>query len=212
MGMALARMAGLKTGIITGRMSEMVRRRAEELKVDAVVQGQINKLAAYDDIKARFNLADADIAFIGDDLVDLCILKRAGFSAAVADARQASQERQRLRDRRRRRPGGRARGGGLDPRESGQAGRPGGAVLTMTGRGSVLEQLRADVSLTGAGQDGDDRLAARFRSRGDFQGGPNGGTRRDPAKNTFGFGQESGGFEGVLVCHLHDIVEGPSKK
>ena len=77
----------------------------------------------------------------------------------------------------------------------------------MTGRGSVLEQLRADVSLTGAGQDGDDRLAARFRSRGNFQGGPNGGTRRDPAKNTSGFGQESGGSEGALVCHLHDIVK-----
>jgi 3-deoxy-D-manno-octulosonate 8-phosphate phosphatase (KDO 8-P phosphatase) len=89
MGMAMARMAGLKTGIITGRMSEMVRRRAEELKCDAVVQGQINKLAAYNDIKSRFNLTDADIAFIGDDLVDLCILKRVGFSAAVADARQA---------------------------------------------------------------------------------------------------------------------------
>jgi 3-deoxy-D-manno-octulosonate 8-phosphate phosphatase (KDO 8-P phosphatase) len=89
MGMAMARMAGLKTGIITGRMSEMVRRRAEELKVDAVVQGQIDKLAAYDDIKSRFNLTDAGIAFIGDDLVDLCILKRVGFSAAVADARQA---------------------------------------------------------------------------------------------------------------------------
>jgi 3-deoxy-D-manno-octulosonate 8-phosphate phosphatase (KDO 8-P phosphatase) len=89
MGMAMARMAGLKTGIITSRMSEMVRRRAEELKVDAVVQGQINKLAAYEEIKARFNLTDADIAYIGDDLVDLCILKRVGFSAAVADARQA---------------------------------------------------------------------------------------------------------------------------
>jgi len=89
MGMAMARMAGLKTGIITGRRSEMVRRRAEELKVDAVVQGQIDKLAAYEKIKTRFNLADADIAFIGDDLVDLCILKRVGFSAAVADASQA---------------------------------------------------------------------------------------------------------------------------
>jgi 3-deoxy-D-manno-octulosonate 8-phosphate phosphatase (KDO 8-P phosphatase) len=89
MGMAMARMAGLKTGIITGRRSEMVRRRAEELKVDAVVQGQIDKLAAYVKIKTRFNLADADIAFIGDDLVDLCILKRVGFSAAVADASQA---------------------------------------------------------------------------------------------------------------------------
>lgn len=89
MGIAMARMAGLKIGIITGRMSEMVRRRAEELKCDAVVQGQIHKLAPYEDIKARFHLTDADIAFIGDDLVDLCILKRAGFSAAPADAREA---------------------------------------------------------------------------------------------------------------------------
>ncbi len=86
MGIALARMAGLKTGIITGRMSEMVRRRAEELKIDAVVQGQGQKLAAYEGIRSRYTLADADIAFIGDDLPDLCILKRAGFGAAVADA------------------------------------------------------------------------------------------------------------------------------
>lgn len=86
MGIALARMAGLKTGIITGRMSEMVRRRGEELKIDAVIQGQAHKLAAYEDIKSRYALADADIAFLGDDLPDLCILKRAGFSAAVADA------------------------------------------------------------------------------------------------------------------------------
>ncbi|MFZ0132765.1 MAG: HAD-IIIA family hydrolase [Desulfobacterales bacterium] len=86
MGIALARMAGLKTGIITGRKSEMVRRRAEELKIDVVVQGQARKLAAYEDIKSRYTLADADIAFIGDDLPDLCILKRAGFGAAVADA------------------------------------------------------------------------------------------------------------------------------
>ena len=86
MGITLARMAGLKTGIITGRMSEMVRRRAEELKFDAVVQGQVHKLAAYEGIRERFRLLDDSIAYIGDDIVDLCILKRVGFSAAVADA------------------------------------------------------------------------------------------------------------------------------
>ncbi len=75
--------------VVGDEAPEMVRRRAEELKFDAVVQGQTDKLAAYEEIKARFNLTDADIAFIGDDLVDLCILKRVGFSAAVADARQA---------------------------------------------------------------------------------------------------------------------------
>ncbi len=89
MGVAMARMAGLKTGIITGRMSEMVRRRAEELRFDAVVQGQVHKLAAYENIRDKFGLLDAEIAYIGDDLVDLCILERAGFSAAVANAREA---------------------------------------------------------------------------------------------------------------------------
>ena len=89
MGVAMARMAGLKTGIITGRMSEMVRRRAEELKFDAVVQGQVHKLAAYEKILEKFGLLDDEIAYIGDDLVDLCILERVGFSVAVADAREA---------------------------------------------------------------------------------------------------------------------------
>ena len=92
MGITLARMAGLKTGIITGRMSEMVRRRAEELKFDAVVQGQVHKLAAYEDIREQFHLLDEAIAYIGDDLVDLCILKRVGFSVAVANARETVKE------------------------------------------------------------------------------------------------------------------------
>lgn len=92
MGITLARMAGLKTGIITGRMSEMVRRRAEELKFDAVIQGQVQKLAAYRDTRERFRLLDKEIAYIGDDLVDLCILKRVGFSVAVSNARDAVKE------------------------------------------------------------------------------------------------------------------------
>ena len=92
MGITLARMAGLKTGVITGRLSEMVRRRAEELKLDAVIQGQVHKLAAYKDTRERFRLQDADIAYIGDDLVDLCILKRVGFSVAVANARDTVKE------------------------------------------------------------------------------------------------------------------------
>ena len=92
MGITLARMAGLKTGIITGRMSEMVRRRAEELKFDAVIQGQVHKLAAYNDTRDRFHLLDEEIAYVGDDLVDLCILKRVGFSVAVANARDVVKE------------------------------------------------------------------------------------------------------------------------
>ncbi len=87
MGITLARMAGLKTGIITGRISEMVKRRAEELKFDVVSQGSFNKLPQYEQIKRQFDLADEEIAYIGDDILDMSILKKVGFSAAVANAR-----------------------------------------------------------------------------------------------------------------------------
>ncbi len=87
MGITLARMAGLKTGIITGRISEMVKRRAEELKFDVVSQGSFNKLPQYEDIKDQFGFDDEEIAYIGDDILDMSILQRVGFSAAVANAR-----------------------------------------------------------------------------------------------------------------------------
>ena len=87
MGITLARMAGLKTGIITGRVSDMVKRRAEELKIDIISQGNFNKLKPYEDIRDREKLKDEEIAYIGDDLMDLCILNRVGFSVAVANAR-----------------------------------------------------------------------------------------------------------------------------
>ena len=87
MGITLARMAGLKTGIITSRVSEMVRRRAEELKIDIISQGNFDKLKPYQEIRDKVKLKDEEIAYIGDDLPDLCILQRVGFSAAVANAR-----------------------------------------------------------------------------------------------------------------------------
>jgi 3-deoxy-D-manno-octulosonate 8-phosphate phosphatase (KDO 8-P phosphatase) len=87
MGITLARMAGLKTGIITGRESEMVKWRAEELKIDFISQGNSNKLKPYKEIQNKAGLRDEEIAYIGDDLPDLSILKRVGFSVAVANAR-----------------------------------------------------------------------------------------------------------------------------
>ena len=79
-------MAGLKTGVITGRVSEMVKRRAEELKFDIISQGNFNKLKPYEEICKQEKLDDEEIAYIGDDLLDLSILKRVGFSVAVANA------------------------------------------------------------------------------------------------------------------------------
>jgi 3-deoxy-D-manno-octulosonate 8-phosphate phosphatase (KDO 8-P phosphatase) len=88
MGITLARMGGLRTGIITGRNSEAVNRRAEELKVDIVSQGHFNKLIPYKEIKEKNNLDDKEVCYIGDDLLDLPILERVGFSVAVANARE----------------------------------------------------------------------------------------------------------------------------
>ncbi len=87
MGITLARMAGLKTGILTGRTSDLVRRRAEELKVDVISQGSFDKLPEYEKIKHELGLTDEQICYIGDDVLDISILKRVGFSVAVANAR-----------------------------------------------------------------------------------------------------------------------------
>ncbi|MBD3223741.1 MAG: HAD-IIIA family hydrolase [Caldithrix sp.] len=87
MGITLARMAGIKTGIITGRKSGLVLRRAEELKVDIIFQGRFHKLDDYEKVKKEYGFKDDEIAYIGDDILDMPLLKRVGFSVAVANAR-----------------------------------------------------------------------------------------------------------------------------
>jgi 3-deoxy-D-manno-octulosonate 8-phosphate phosphatase (KDO 8-P phosphatase) len=86
MAITMAHMTDLKTGIITGRESQIVQRRAEELKYDVIVQGTTNKIEQYGKIKKQFDLSDEQICYIGDDLPDMAILKKAGFSVTVADA------------------------------------------------------------------------------------------------------------------------------
>jgi len=78
--------AGVRLGIITGRVSRMVERRASELGFDAVHQNLENKLEAYEAIRAKFGLRDEEIAYIGDDDPDIPVLERVGFSAAPANA------------------------------------------------------------------------------------------------------------------------------
>jgi 3-deoxy-D-manno-octulosonate 8-phosphate phosphatase (KDO 8-P phosphatase) len=85
-GIVKLQQAGIKVGIITGRTSEIVKRRAEELGIDEVHQSLEEKVLAYEGILARLNVRDADVAYVGDDEPDLPILRRAGFSAAPADA------------------------------------------------------------------------------------------------------------------------------
>jgi 3-deoxy-D-manno-octulosonate 8-phosphate phosphatase (KDO 8-P phosphatase) len=84
-GIRLAQQAGLKTGVISGRESEALLRRCEELGMDEIHQRVFEKLGAYEEILARLGLTDADCCFIGDDLVDAPVLKRVGLPVGVAD-------------------------------------------------------------------------------------------------------------------------------
>jgi 3-deoxy-D-manno-octulosonate 8-phosphate phosphatase (KDO 8-P phosphatase) len=79
----LARHAGIKTGIISGRKSEALALRARELNVDHLYHGHDAKLGAYEEICAAENLHDEQIAYLGDDLHDLELLHRVGFAIAV---------------------------------------------------------------------------------------------------------------------------------
>lgn len=77
---------GVDVAIITGRHSKVVERRAHELGVREVYQRCIDKVTAYEEIKQKFSLNDSEIAYIGDDIVDIQIMRRVGLSVAVADA------------------------------------------------------------------------------------------------------------------------------
>lgn len=84
---------GFVTGIITGRSSELVAKRAAELRIDYLVQGELKKLNAYEKFKQQYNIKDEEIAYIGDDLIDLPIIVRCGFSVCPADANKEVKSR-----------------------------------------------------------------------------------------------------------------------
>lgn len=88
-GIKLAQRAGLKTGVISGRESEALLRRCEELGMDEIHQRVFEKIEAYDEIKSRLGFTDREICFIGDDLVDAPIMKRVGLPVTVADGHPA---------------------------------------------------------------------------------------------------------------------------
>ena len=85
-GLVLAREAGLKIAIITAEESHVVTLRAKQLKIDWVAQAARDKAKAFQQLLTHFKLDPAAIAYIGDDLLDLPVLTRVGFSATVSDA------------------------------------------------------------------------------------------------------------------------------
>ncbi|NOZ26350.1 MAG: HAD-IIIA family hydrolase [Nitrospirae bacterium] len=85
-GIKLLIRKGVGVAIITGRHSRVVERRAHELGVKEIHQRCLNKVTAYEQIKEKFALQDEEIAYIGDDVVDIPILRRVGLPVTVADA------------------------------------------------------------------------------------------------------------------------------
>lgn len=85
-GIKLLQRAGIRVGIITGRQSPVVDRRAAELGIDLVYQGAKDKLVPFREVLHKTGLDCAAVAYVGDDLVDLPILRQVGFAATVADA------------------------------------------------------------------------------------------------------------------------------
>ena len=85
-GLTLARTAGLRTGVITGRESPALLRRANEMKVEFIYQKQALKMPAYEEILKKAGLPDSAVAYIGDDLPDIPLMRRVGLAAAVGDA------------------------------------------------------------------------------------------------------------------------------
>ena len=85
-GLVFIRRAGIKTAVISSRPSGVIKHRTDDLKIDKVFTGVYPKTGSYEQMLKDFNVRDEDVCFIGDDLADLVILKRAGFAVAVANA------------------------------------------------------------------------------------------------------------------------------
>ena len=102
-GLTLAVTAGLRTGVITGRSSAALRRRCKELDIEFVYEKQGHKIAAYEDVLRKTGAKESEVAFLGDDLPDLMVMRRVGLSVAVANA---APEVRRAADYRTKAPGG----------------------------------------------------------------------------------------------------------
>src|SRR6266446_4750647 len=84
---SLARLAGIKTGLITKRISETVALRARDLRLDHIHQGIQDKLRVFKEILNQEGIAAAEAAFVGDDVIDLPVMWNCGLAVAVANAR-----------------------------------------------------------------------------------------------------------------------------
>ncbi len=92
LGIHFLKKYGFKLGVITGRKSKVVELRCEELGLEFHKHGIRNKLTEYENFKQLYDLKDENIAYVGDDIIDLAILTRCGLSASPIDARNYIKE------------------------------------------------------------------------------------------------------------------------
>ncbi len=85
-GIVQLQKSGVKVGILTGRSSQLVARRAQELGIVDVYQNRENKVEAYEEIKLKLKLGDGEVAYIGDDEPDIPVLKKVAFAACPSNA------------------------------------------------------------------------------------------------------------------------------
>src|SRR5271169_6338992 len=85
-GLTLAHTAGIRTGCITGRDSAALLRRANEMKMEFIYMKQPVKIPAYEEILKKTGVSESAVAYVGDDLPDLPLMRRVGLAIAVGDA------------------------------------------------------------------------------------------------------------------------------
>jgi 3-deoxy-D-manno-octulosonate 8-phosphate phosphatase (KDO 8-P phosphatase) len=90
-GIVLLHRAGLKSGIISGRSSSFVQRRARELGIEYVLQGCLDKIKDFEELLAQAAVSENEVAFIGDDVTDIPLMQRSELAVAVADAAEETR-------------------------------------------------------------------------------------------------------------------------
>jgi 3-deoxy-D-manno-octulosonate 8-phosphate phosphatase (KDO 8-P phosphatase) len=91
-GIKLLKDSGVQIGVITARSSQVVKHRMENLGVEHVYQGRLEKLPAFEELVASLGLGLEQTAYVGDDVIDLPVLRRAGLAIAVQDAHPLAKQ------------------------------------------------------------------------------------------------------------------------
>lgn len=90
-GLKMVQRVGINVALITGRESKVVVRRAKELGISEIHQRSRDKVKAYEKVLKKFGATDAEAAYVGDDIVDIPLLRRVGFPITVADADESAK-------------------------------------------------------------------------------------------------------------------------